>query len=272
METEGTTTGTEGTSEELALPALGSSGSQAEESSQKGPVTLDPSSLETLAKALAPAVLASVKEGLRPDLDKALQSVKDSRLGKTEKLMPLADLSAADIKRVVDVFKASGEDENRAELELGIRAILEERRQPKSQPQEEVKPTPQAPSQPDPAKVEAERRARVLKLLGRSKLEDGVKQGVLKQWGAKQFASETESLEELTGLLEDARSNPEAFLPNEADLVQPAGRPVGTDANKAAAVTRLLDELAELNKNPSVNAVRRADVLKRLRELGEENV
>lgn len=272
METDGTTTGTSGTGEELALPAIGSGSSQAEESSQKGPVTLDPASLETLAKALAPGILASVKEGLKPDLEGALQSVKDSRLGKTEKLMPLAELSAAQIKRVVEVFKAAGEDENRAELELGIRAILEERRQPPVQPKEEVKPTPQAPSQPDPAKVEAERKAKVLKLLGRSKLEDSVQKGVLKQWSAKRFDSWDDSLEELTGLVADAKDNPEAFLPDETGAILPPGTPPGTDANKAAAVTRLLDELAELNKNPSVNAVKRADVLRRLRELGETNV
>lgn len=247
---------------EVSLPEVTSDPSSGERSSAVEPQKLDQSSLVQLAEAVVELATPKLRETLKPDIEVGIQSTKDRRFKKLEALDP------EDVSLVAAVLKQAGDDPIRASQELGLRALLEERRSSDSAP--EPTPATQAASvsTSDGDASKAERENQVRTILSNSGLEEDEAKVVMSNWAKKEFTSVDESLAELTRMAIAQVRQPESLAVG--DTVPSSSTTAIESADNEQVLVELYAELDELNKAPTQNADRRAEVITLLEKHGEE--
>lgn len=263
--------GTEGTDDqEMPLPEI-SEPSAGERTSGGGRPTSDPIDVDVLAEAVLEKVEPRLRDSLRPEVERTVQSVKDVRLSRFD------DIDPDDVRLVADALKRNDNDPDKAAMELGVQAILEERRQRSQQPDDGREPSP--PSETDTGMSETERKRQVKKILSDSGLTDEESQAVIGEWSENSFSSVDDSLADLTrrAIAKARESAPQPEPEEEPDLagegVIPSQgiRPVGGgDEEKQQAILQLYSQMAPLQAQPTANREQIAAIKKRLRDLGED--
>ena len=245
---------------EVSLPVVGSKPSAGEPSSAVGPVIFDDAQMGRLAETLTAMIAPTLRETLRPDIERQFQSTKDVRFKKLEQLNP------EDVSLVAEALKQAGGDVTKAAESLGLQALLEERRAGKA-------PAPATAAQAAPVSTEvgdateADRIKQVKKVLGDSGLTTEEATIVLDSWGKKSFATIEDSLAELTKMA-IAQTRPAQSISAGA-VIPPGVSAIGQENNEPVLV-ELYTELGDLQREPTKNAVRITEVKDNLRKLGEE--
>jgi hypothetical protein len=252
---------------EVPLPEVTSDPSAGEPSSAAQGLTFDQATLDSLAEAVVKIATPKLREGLRPEVESAVQSSKDRRFKKLE------DLDPEDIRLVAEALKKAGDDPLKAAEDLGVQALLEERRMRSKEAQTAVTQT--APAEPeDKGMSEEQRKAQVRAILADSGLSPEEMKAVLKDWGEASYTSIEASLNGLAVLaIKQARESSEA-PPSGAGSVLPAGgSPITVDeTERVATAASLYDELEVLMRAPSENMAAIEATKEKLRKLGEENI
>jgi hypothetical protein len=186
-------------------------------------------------------------------------------------LEKLAQLDPEDIKIVADTVKAVGGDASKAAMELGLQALLQERRSGSNRDAAQASPSlPQ-----DPGRSKAEMEARVEKVLSSLKLSDADRKAVLDEWKTGSYPSFDDALVGLNTIA--LKANPAVNPPqppSAAGVVTPGASVPGVvnSEEKMAALDRLYGELNDLIPHASKNSARIAEIKKTLREMGEKDI